>query len=320
MSRILVTGANGFVGRVLCETLTRSGHTVRGAVRANANAGLACSDLVEIGDIGANTDWTRALDGIDTVIHAAARAHILHDSAANAALYMGTNTEGTRGLIDAAARSGVGRLVYVSSIKVNGEVTTGAPFGAEDTPAPLDDYGRSKLAAERLVLEAATAGRVDGLIVRPPLVYGSGVRANFLRLMTWIWKGVPLPLGAVGNSRSLVSVWNLADLIMRLATVKDPGARVFLASDDDDLSTPELIRKLAAAMEKPVWLMPVPVAALRLAGRLAGKGPELSRLCGSLRIDVAATRRQLAWTPPLSVDEGLARTARWFITEVSRER
>ena len=320
MSRILVTGANGFLGRVLCETLAHSGHGVRAAVRADTNAELACTDLVAIGDIGANTDWTRALDGIDTVIHAAARAHVLHDSPANAALYMGTNAEGTRGLIEAAARCGVGRLVYVSSIKVNGEATTAVPFGAGDTPAPLDDYGRSKLAAERLVLEAATAGNVDGLIVRPPLVYGRGVRANFLRLMTWIWKGVPLPLGAVRNSRSLVSVWNLADLIMRLATVKDPGARVFLASDDHDLSTPDLIRKLAAAMEKPARLMPVPIPALWLAARLAGKGPEVSRLCGSLQIDVEATRRRLAWTPPLTVDEGLSRTVRWFLTEHSRER
>lgn len=322
MSRILVTGANGFLGRVLCEALTLSGHMVRAAVRADAtaNAGLACADLVEIGDIGANTDWARALDGIDAVIHAAARAHILHDSAANAALYMGTNAEGTRGLIDAAARSGVGRLVYVSTIKVNGEATTVGPFRAEDTPAPLDDYGRSKLAAERLVLEAVAAGRVDGLIVRPPLVYGSGVRANFLRLMTWIWKGVPLPLGAVSNSRSLVSVWNLADLIMRLATVEDPGARVFLASDDDDLSTPELIRKLAAAMDRPARLVPVPMSVLRLTGLVAGKVAEVSRLCGSLRVDIAATRRQLGWTPPLSVDEGLARTVRWFLTERSLER
>lgn len=320
MMRVLVTGANGFVGRVLCETLTRSGHRVRAAVRGDANAALACSDLVAIGDISANTDWTRALDGIDTVIHAAARAHVLNDSAANAQLYMRTNAEGTRGLIEAAAQSGVGRLVYVSSIKVNGEATTTTPFRAEDTPAPLDDYGRSKLAAERLILDAVTAGRVDGFIVRPPLVYGSGVRANFLRLMNWIWKGVPLPLGAVNNSRSLVSVWNLADLIMRLATVKDPGGRVFLASDAEDLSTPELIRKLAAAMEKPARLLPVPVAALRLAGLLAGKSPEVSRLCASLQLDVAATRRQLAWTPPLSVDEGLARTVRWFLTENSRER
>ncbi len=211
MSRILVTGANGFVGRVLCETLTLAGHTVRAAVRADRNTNLACADIVAIGDIGADTDWTRALDGIDSVIHAAARAHVLHDSPANAELYIRTNAQGTRGLVDAAARSGVGRLVYLSSIKVNGEATTAEPFRAEDIPAPLDDYGRSKLAAERLVLEAAAAGRVDGLIVRPPLVYGSGVRANFLRLMTLIWKGVPLPLGAVNNSRSLVSVWNLAD-------------------------------------------------------------------------------------------------------------
>ena len=320
MSRILVTGANGFVGRVVCETLTRAGHAVRAAVRADTQAGLECADLVAVGDIGAKTDWSRAMDGLDTVIHAAARAHILHDSPGNAGLYTETNAGGTRGLIDAAQRSGVGRLVYISSIKVNGEATTAAPFRAEDPPAPLDDYGRSKLAAEQLVLAAAAEGRLDGVIVRPPLVYGSGVRANFLRLMSWIWKGVPLPLGAVDNSRSLVSVWNLSDLVMRLATVKDPRARIFLASDDHDLSTPELVRRISTAMKKPARLIPVPVTLLQLAGRVVGKGAEVSRLCGSLQLDVADTRRQLDWTPPLSVDEGLARTARWYIAEAARDR
>lgn len=320
MSRILVTGANGFVGRVLCETLTLAGHSVRASVRTNTNASLACADLVVIGEIGPDTEWTRALDGIDTVIHVAARAHVLQDSPANAELYLRTNVQGTRGLIDASARNGVSRLVYVSSIKVNGEATTSEPFRATDVPAPLDDYGRSKFAAERIVLEAAAAGSLDGLIVRPPLVYGSGVRANFLRLMNWVRKGLPLPLGAVDNSRSLVSVWNLADLITRLASPNDSGARVFLASDDCDLSTPELVRKLAAAMDKPARLLQVPVPMLRMAGHVTGKSAEISRLCSSLRVDAVTTRRQLQWSPPLSVDEGLARTVRWFLTEFSHDR
>lgn len=314
MSHILVTGANGFVGRVLCETLVRAGHSVRAAVR-NPTAAIAGSESVAVGDLNADTDWSRALAGIDTVIHAAARAHILHDSPDNAALYIRTNADGTCGLIEAAARAKVDRLVYVSSIKVNGEATANAPFTASDPPGPLDDYGRSKLAAEALVLAAASAGKLDGYIVRPPLVYGAGVRANFLRLMRWTWKGIPLPLGAVDNARSMISVWNLGDVLARLATVRRPGARTFLVSDDDDLSTPALIRGLAAAMNRHARLVPIPVALLRLAGNMTGKSAEIARLCGSLRVDIGATRELLDWAPPLSVDEGISRTVRWFLDE-----
>jgi nucleoside-diphosphate-sugar epimerase len=313
MSRVLVTGASGFVGRVLCASLGAAGHAVRAAIRTRAS-GLPAPDSVAIGDIDADTDWDRALDGIDTVIHAAARAHILRDAPENESLYVRTNVDGTRKLLAAAERMGVRRFVYVSSIKVNGEATLDKPFTAHDPPNPLDAYGRSKLAAEEIVLEAASAGRVDAVIVRPPLVYGVGVRANFLRLIQWTSKGIPLPLGAVHNSRSMVNVWNLCDLIAHLASRPTPGARIFMVSDGDDLSTPTLIRKIAAVMNRRATLLPVPPGVLRFGARLAGKGDEVSRLCNSLQVDITETRKLLGWEPPVSVDEGIARTVRWFLS------
>ena len=184
--RILVTGASGFVGRVLCETLREAGISVRAAVRGGPPGELSAFDPVVIGDIDANTNWDRALKGIDTVIHAAARAHILHDAPENSSLYMQTNADGTRKLLADAERAGISRFVYMSSIKVNGEATFHAPFTASDAPNPLDAYGLSKLAAEQIVLEAVSTRKMDAVIVRPPLVYGVGVRANFLRLMQWV--------------------------------------------------------------------------------------------------------------------------------------
>jgi UDP-glucose 4-epimerase len=308
-----VTGANGFLGRVLCATLERRGHAVRAAVR-DASKGSGLPDVVAVGDIDARTDWTRALQGVDTVIHAAARAHVLHDPASNEDLYARTNAEGTATLAAAAARSGIKRFVFVSSIKVNGEGTISAPFTAQDVPNPQDAYGRSKLAAERALFALRDTG-LEPLVVRPPLVYGDGVRANFLRLLRWVDREVPLPLAAVKNSRSLVSVWNLADLLARLAEQGHQAADVFMVSDGEDLSTPELISRLAMALGRRALLLPVPVALLHFGASLVGKRDEIIRLCGSLTVDAEPTRRVLAWAPPLSVDEGLARTVAWYRRE-----
>jgi nucleoside-diphosphate-sugar epimerase len=320
MTRVLVTGATGFVGRVLCGVLAQAGCSVRAAVRAKEIPSDVVDDSVVVGDINESTDWSAALLGVDSIVHAAARAHFLRDAPENAALYYQTNCAGTRGLLSAAKTAGVARLVYVSTIKVNGESTEAEPFTAEDAPRPVDDYARSKLAAEEAILASVDANEIDACIVRPPLVYGAGVRANFLRIMRWIDRGIPLPLGSVRNARSMVSVWNLCDLLALLARREShaKGPRKFLVSDGCDLSTGDLVRRLATAMNRQPRLLPVPIALLRAGASLLGRQEEVSRLIGSLQVDLSATREALGWKPPLSLDQGLARTARWYF-EAKRE-
>jgi len=249
---------------------------------------------------------------VDGVVHLAARAHVIHDSAANAALYYETNAEGTRRLAAAAAQASVKRLVYLSSVKVNGEATRDRPYTAADEPRPEDDYGKSKWLAEQHLAQPAALGGMDTVIVRSPLVYGPGVRANFLRLMSLVDKEWPLPLGAVDNARSLVSIWNLCDFLVRVLSYPAARNRTWMISDGDDLSTPELIRRIGRAMNRRVRLVPVPASLLKLIGGLTGRKAELDRLCGSLAIDVAPTRRELGWSPLLTVDEGIARTVQWY--------
>lgn len=310
MTRVLVTGANGFVGSTLCRTFTEGGLRVRAAVRTAQQCPDA-ADLTIVGNIGPNTEWESALAGVDVVVHLAARAHVLNDTAGRDA-YFDTNTAGTLRLAAAAARAGVRRFVFLSSIKVNGERTGAQPFRAGDVPAPLDAYGESKWLAEQGLHEVAAKSPLEMAVVRPPLVYGPGVRANFLRLMSLVRRGLPLPFGAIENKRSLISIWNLCDVMLRLTTVARLPAHTFLVSDDRDLSTPELIRQLAAAMARRPRLVNLPAAWLQAVGRVAGRGPEIARLCESLRVDVGETRGLLAWKPPLSVEEGLMRTVRWF--------
>jgi UDP-glucose 4-epimerase len=315
MTRILVTGATGFVGHVLCDVLTQSGHTVRAALRTDRSVPAGIAEKVVVGDIAATVDWGRALTGVDSVIHLAARAHVLHDPRANTDLYIATNARGTQNLANAAAEAGVRRFLYLSSVKVNGEETTGNAYTSLDEPHPQDAYGRSKWLAEKLVTEIAARTGMEVAIVRPPLVYGPRVRANFLRLMRWVDKEWPLPLGAVENRRSLVNVWNLCDLLVRL--LKNPAApgRTWMVSDGDDLSTAELIRRIGAAMGRRVRLPPVPVGVLRFCGGLIGRKAEIARLCGSLAVDIEPTRRELGWSPPVSVGEALARTVNWYLSE-----
>jgi nucleoside-diphosphate-sugar epimerase len=311
-ARVLVTGANGFVGTALIAALARSGYIVRAALRADRDVAAPVAEKCVVGDIGATTDWSAALECVDYVIHLAARVHVLHDSPANENLYLEANALGTQRLASAAARAGVRRFIYISSIKVNGEETAERAFSSADPPQPLDAYGVSKWRAEQYLSEVAHDG-LEYAVVRPPLVYGPGVRANFLRLLRWVDKGLPLPLGAVANRRSLVSVWNLCDLLQRLLASTVPSGRVWLVSDGEDLSTPALIRRIARAMNKSIMLPPVPVSLLVAGGKLLGKAEEVRRLCGSMAVDIAATRRDLNWVPPVSVDESLARTVDWYL-------
>jgi nucleoside-diphosphate-sugar epimerase len=310
---VLVTGASGFVGRALSGALVASGTSTRCAFRSAASArGVAQgAERCVVGDIGPDTDWSAAVAGVDTIVHLAARVHVQRDPERDPlAEYRAVNTAGTAAIARSAVAAGVRRLVYVSSIKVNGEATHGVPFRMTDAPAPVDAYGISKWEAERILREAARSTGMEVVIVRPPLVYGPGARANFMRLMRLVRLGLPIPLGAVDNRRSLVALDNLVDLLRRC--VSHPGApgNTFLVSDAEDLSTPELIRRLARAMGTRAMLLPVPQAALRVAGQLLGKSAELSRLLGSLQVDIEHTCRTLDWTPPMAVDQALRRSVR----------
>jgi len=313
--RVLITGASGFIGRPLCAQLAQHGYTVRAALRAVQPPLLRVDETVTVGDIGAATEWDTALENVEYVVHAAARAHVLRTTRAMAQQFFEVNVRGTEGLAQAAARAGVRRFLYLSSIKVNGEATTVRPFRFDDTPHPQDDYARSKQQAEAALTAAAEGTRMQVAIIRPPLVYGPGVRANFLRLMRWVDRGRVLPFGAISNARSLVSVWSLNDLLLTLLAHPRSVAGVWLVSDGEDLATPELLRRIAHALGRDVRLAHVPTRLLRLAAALLGRGAEMSRLCGSLQVDAAPTRDALQWRPSVSLAEALERTAAWYARE-----
>jgi nucleoside-diphosphate-sugar epimerase len=311
MTRVLVTGATGFVGTALCELLAQAGCIVRAALRSDRPVPSCIAEKVVTGDIAARADLAAALDRVDAVIHAAARTHVLHDSPVNTELYMQINARGTQHLAEAAAQAGVRRFVYLSSIKVNGEESNRG-YRPDDGPCPRNAYGMSKWLGERHLQEVAARTGIEAAIVRSPLVYGAGVGANFLRLMHWVDRGWPLPFRSIHNRRSLVSVWNLGDLLVRVLMRPAASGRVWFVSDGDDLSTVDLIQRLGTAMGRPVRLLPVPVGALRAAAAVTGKAAVIERLCGSLFVDITQTQRDLDWTPPLSVAAGLARTVGWY--------
>lgn len=311
---ILLTGATGFVGQGLLAELQSRGHRVTVAIR-QALAGMVAADCWQVGDMGGDVDWLPALSGVEAVIHAAARVHVMAERCTDPlAEYRRVNVSGTLNLARQAAAAGVRRFIFISSIKVNGEGSeSGKPYSADDQPAPADPYGISKLEAEQGLMALAAETGMEVVIIRPVLVYGPGVKANFHSMMNWLRRGVPLPLGAIGNRRSLVALDNLVDLVVTCLDHPAAANRVFLVSDGEDLSTTELLQRMGVALGRPARLLPVPAGWLEIVASLLGKKAVAQRLCGSLQVDIEETRRLLDWTPPVTVDAALHKTARYFL-------
>jgi UDP-glucose 4-epimerase len=311
---ILVTGANGFIGRELCRVALANGDYVRAAVRSvnNELSSSEATDSIVIGDLGQDTDWSKALHGIDSVVHLASRVHVMHKKSGGALdIFRKVNVAATRKLAQQAAAAGVRRLVYISSVKVNGEEVP-LPYTEQDKPSPRDEYAISKWEAEIEIQQIAAKTGLEVVIIRPPIVYGPEVKANFLQLMKIVSYGIPLPFKGSDNRRSLIFVRNLVDAI--IACVKSPQAigKTYLVSDGHDVSIETLVRELARALGRPSRLFRFPEPILRLAGKLIGKGASLDRLLGSLTIDMTHIRHDLHWGPPYSLEQGLKITADWF--------
>lgn len=317
MAKILVTGATGFVGRHLCTTLVRRGESVLAAVRLPGLAPVHGSTEVVVGDLTELADFQDVLKEVDCIVHLVGRAHVMHDHERDPEqAYFKVNACVTNHLANQAAAIGVKRFIYLSSIKVNGEETKGGSFRETDPPAPVDAYGRSKLAAEQALWKVASARALsqamEVVVIRSPLVYGPGVKGNILRLIDWVARGVPIPLGGAENLRSLVGANNLCDFVA--SCVHHPGAanETFLISDQEDISVVNLVRSIAEALNRKPRLINIPPNILRLAGGLIGREAEIDRLVGTLQVDSTKATRLLDWRPvdPASVE--LERTVRWY--------
>jgi nucleoside-diphosphate-sugar epimerase len=313
--KLFLTGATGFIGRAVVADLVGRG-SLRIAVRDKDAGNWAEGVDVVQASLSADQDWSSVLAGVSVVIHCAARVHVMNEEATEPlAEFRRVNVAGTLRLARQAAEAGVRRFLFVSSIKVNGEHSQpGRPFTADQHPAPGDPYGISKCEAELGLRTLSQETGMEVVIIRPPLVYGPGVKANFLAMMRWLWRGVPLPLGNItDNRRSLVFLDNLVDLIVTCIDHPAAANQTFLVSDDEDLSTTALLRRMAAALGRPARLVPVPVGLITLGARVIGRPGVAQRLCGSLQVDIGKTKELLDWSPPVSVDEGLRRTAEHWL-------
>ncbi len=308
--RVLITGANGFVGRVLSAEAAVRGFSLAGVTRGMCKLPLGVEHY-KVNAIDENTLWSEALTLCDAAVHLAARVHVMADNSADPlAEFRRINVQGTLNLARQAADAGVRRFVYISSVKVNGELTRfDNPFKPDDAPKPLNAYGISKMEAEQGLRHIAAQTGMEVVIIRPPLVYGPGVKANFASMMRWLQRGVPLPFGAIHNQRSLVSLDNLVDLILTCLTHPAAANQTFMVSDGEDVSTTELLRRMGQAMGHPARLLPVPESWLKRAAGLVGRADMAQRLCGSLQVDISKTRQQLGWTPQFTLDKGLAQAA-----------
>jgi UDP-glucose 4-epimerase len=312
---ILVTGASGFLGRALCASLVK--HSLLCiSVRDKSKTELFANVKIFEASLSPDEDWSPALSGVSVVVHCAARVHVMNEEAANPLFeFRRVNVDGTLNLARQASEAGVRRFVFISSIKVNGECTDlGHPFTADRIPVPSDPYGVSKYEAEMGLRALSEETGMEVVIIRSPLVYGPGVKANFLSMMNWLQRGIPLPLGGVTkNRRSFVFIDNFVSMI--IACINHPAAanQTFLVSDDEDLSTSGLLERMALALGLPTKLIAVPTVLITLGARLIGRSDFSLRLCGSLQVDIKKTKDLLGWSPLVSVTEGLGQTAAYFL-------
>ena len=314
MSKILITGATGFVGQAVCKKLREGGHMLTGTTRTpDQGAGPERVPLYHIPEIGPDTDWSQAVSGADIVIHLAARVHVMKDRSPDPlADYRNVNTAGTRKLAQQAAAAGVKRFVFISTIKVAGENSPVSGFTEDDHAMPEDPYGVSKWEAEQALADISRSTGLEVVILRPPLVYGPGVKGNFLSLFEAINKNRVLPLGAIQNHRSFLSVFNLADAIATAAEHPNAAGQTFFVADEHAISTPDLVRKIAAALDTKPRLLNFPLGLLKIAGFLTGKSAAVQRVAGSLTVNTRRIQTQLNWHPPVLMEDGLKETADWF--------
>ncbi len=314
INKVLLTGSSGFVGSELLEQLsTRAAQSIVIASRSELPALEGRYPVFALGDFGPHTSWCDALVGVDCVIHTAGRAHILQKEANALQLFREANTQATLNLATQAAAAGVKRFVFISSIGVNGAFTTDKPFCERSVPAPHADYATSKLEAEIALLQLAESTDMEVVIIRPPLVYAAHAPGNFRRLLKLVDTGLPLPFGRVKNSRSMVALENLVDLI--IVCIDHPAAanQLFLASDGEDVSTAQMIKYLAKGMGRKTILLPIPITLLRVLAKLAGKQGLYTQLCGSLQIDSAKASQLLGWRPPVSPEKAMVAVGKKFI-------
>lgn len=318
--KMLITGATGFVGKTVCFESHDAGYEVIVAVRERTQIFSEKIEQFKMVDLSQEIDWENALQGVDTVIHTAARVHVMNDDATDSLVeFRKVNTVGTLSLAKQAAEAGIKRFVFLSSIKVNGEMThLEHPFISDDDCIPTDPYGLSKYEAEQGLLEMAEETGMEVVIIRPPLVYGPGVKANFASMMKWMSKSIPLPFGAIHNKRSLVALDNLVSFIIHCADytkTTQAANQIFLISDGEDVSTTELLHKVAKAFGKKALLLPIPASLMTLAAKLLGKGDVANRLFGSLQVDSSKARELLGWKPVITMDEQLKKTADAYLAK-----
>jgi nucleoside-diphosphate-sugar epimerase len=317
-STLLITGATGFVGSHCLDALQTDDHSLRAAVRSYPVNPRSKVEFVPVGDIGPSTDWRSVLEGVDVVLHLAARAHILNDTASDPeAEFQRVNTQGTIRLVEQSIQAGVKRFVFVSSI--GAMASSSHTLLKEDSPCcPDTPYGRSKLQAEQQLVHMATAAKMEWTIIRPPLVYGPANPGNMERLIQLVFKGVPIPLGSVHNRRSLIYVRNLVDAI-RLCLFHPAAAnQLFLVSDNQDVSTPDLIRAIAAAMDRSTIILPIPLSILTSISRLIGKQDLFEKLTGSLALETQKITRLINWKPPYTFEEGINKTIQSCLEKSTR--